>query len=874
MKNFFLLATLLIYTISFSQYSISGFVNDNQNKKMSNVIIQLKETKNDEVITYTNTNENGYYELFIDKTGSYLLECNSWEFVTKNQEIIIDETKKKVIINFDLKPKLNQLEEVIVLANSSMKEKGDTLSYNLKSFTTGSERNLKDILNKLPGIEIDENGHIKANGKPIDKLLVDGQEFFGDNHQIATENLNSEMIGGVDIYNHYTNNSNIKDIEGSEKTALNIAIKKGYKGKITGNISAYSGYENRYKLASNLFRFDKEINLSFIENTNNTNEESISLMDYFNMNKSIKNELTNNTTSNFSANEDIPSSLLTNDNVSTKKTNFAALNFSYFPSSKFKIEGFNIFNKNFQIEKNINSNKFIQGINSFQSSDDVNSKSNFIFNQTKCNAELKLNEKKVFNYSFSIEPNKENQEKKINQTFPDILNTLSENQNNSKLKFGHQISFINRLAKNKLLTFNTFQEITTNANNYDLSSNLSKFELGNNFIQNKSNKLNEFGILGKFAVKLNQTIFLIGAGYTSVSESFSSILGTSNSQFENINNNKRNNFYFENSISKRKGFLQYLFENRVSKFINNFNNAEKIYFLPKIQLKLEIKSTSNITFNYQRQLQFANANQVFEKPIIQNYYLLNQENKLNLNSPILINNYGLSYFLIDLFSGTILYANINYAQSKNSITTNSSFKQNYSIINNQYSKFNENLNANLSFERKIKFVKTRLKSNISYSKMNGINFLNNFENNYQNEIYFARFSLNSKFKKSIFNYSVGYETQFFETKYQNNDLKLSSKIQKPFINFEGNLSKTTSYHFNNSYSIYKSQNTTRNFFKTDFELTVKKVKSNWEFYFKANDILNLNTTQVIETNLENNIEQTRILSRLPGYIGIGTKYNL
>lgn len=868
MKYIYVLITLLIYFNCFSQHKISGLVVDEKNQKMSNAIIQLKDAT-DDIITYTSTDEKGYYELFVDKTGTFQLECNSWGFEANTNEISIIETTKNYNVNFEIKAKINKLDEVVILGNSAIKEKNDTLSYNLKSFTNGSERNLKDILNKLPGIEIDENGHIKANGKPVDKLLVDGQEFFGDNHQMATENLTAEMIGGVDIYNHYTNNSNIKDIEGSEKTALNIGIKEGYKGKITGNLNVFSGYENRYKAAANLFRFNRKSNLSFIGNLNNTNEETISLMDYFNMGKSIKKEIKNNNISDFSANDDIPTSLLSNDNVSKKETSFGALNFSYFPTSKFKIDGFSILNNNFQKEVIINSNRFLQGSNSFETSDNINAKGNFLFNQTKINTEYKINSKNVFNYSLSIEPNKDNQEKTIEQTLVNSINFLNENQNNNVIKLGHQVSFINRLANNKLLTFNAFHEITSNASNYKLNSDTIKFDLGTNFIQNKNYRENEFGVLGKYAVKAKDNIFTFGASYASLNQSFKSNL---NDFLSNNVSLQRNGISVENTISKRKGFWQYSIENKLTYFVSDFENKKKLYYLPKIQLKLELKSTSNITLNYQRQLQFPNANQVYNKSIIHNYYTLNQNNNLNLFKPILSDNFGINYLFIDLFSGTIIYVNVNYNQSKDAITTNSIYQQNYSITNNTYSNSNHNLNANINFERKIKFLKSRIKSNISYSKINGINYLNNIENNYQNNIYFLRFALVSRFKNPVFNYNLGYETQFLQTKYENNSAQINNKIYKPYINFEGNISKAIKYHLSNSYSVFKSQNIERNFFKTDLELSVKTEKSNWEYYLKANDILNLKKTQIIEINLENNIEQTRILSRLSGYIGIGAKY--
>lgn len=867
-KMFFLFLFFISHQV-FSQGNLSGVIKNVDQIPVSNAIVQL--LLNDDVIFYTTTNNEGFFVLKYTKLENYNIEINAFNYKKKSTSInLISFDSKPIEIILDIETR--NLEEVVVLGNSNaMKQKGDTLLYNLKSFTNGSERNLKDILNKLPGIDIDENGQIKVNGKAVDKLLVDGQEFFGDNHQMATENLNAEMIGGVDVYNNYTNNSNIKDIEGSEKTALNIKINEGYKGKITGNLSAFSGYDNRYKTGANLFRFDKKMNLSFIENLNNTNEETISLMEYFNMNKSIKNDLNNNKTSNFSTNDDIPTRLLSNDNVINKEITFGALNFSYFPSSKIKIEGFTIVNNNFQKEQIFSSNKFFQDVSPISTSETIGAKGKFLFNQTKIKSEYKINNKSILNYSLIIEPTKDNQQKDIYQIISSTANNLLENQNTHKTKFGQQLSFINRLASNKLMTLNAYQELFIEDNIYNLKSDLLKFNIGNNFEQYKNYRENEFGFLGKYAIKIKKNILAFGISYTSLNQNFNS---NSNNTFNNNIKLKRDNFSLECSLSKRNGFWQYLFENKLTYFLNDFNKQNNIFYLPKAQLKLELKSTSNITLNYQKQIQFPNANQVFNNTLIQNYYTINKGGNLNIFQPILSNNFGLSYLFIDLFSGTIVFSSINYIESKNTITTNSTYQQNISEISNLYANNNKNLNFNLSFERKLKILKSRIKSSISFSKINGINYINNIENNYQNIIAFFKIGLISRFKNPIFNYNIGYETQFVETKYQINLSELKKNIYKPFINFEGKISKNINYHLDNSYSIYKSQNIERRFFKTVFEISVKPQLTKWEFYIKGNDILNLKSTQIIEVNLENNIEQTKILSRLPGYVGIGARYNL
>lgn len=102
---------------------------------------------------------------------------------------------------------------------------------------------MKDLVGKLPGIQIDPvSGKISANGKVIDDLLINGQKLFGNNHQLATENINAEMLEEISLINNYETFSPLKDISISEKTAMNIKIKQEFLGKMTGEVDLFSAY--------------------------------------------------------------------------------------------------------------------------------------------------------------------------------------------------------------------------------------------------------------------------------------------------------------------------------------------------------------------------------------------------------------------------------------------------------------------------------------------------------------------------------------------------------------------------------------------------------------------------------------------------------
>src|SRR5699024_9093625 len=111
--------------------------------------------------------------------------------------------------------------------------------------------------------------------------------------KIATDNIDAKMLEGIDLLTNYEEFGAMKDIEGSDKTALNIDIKKEYLGRITGNTEVFGAHKKRYKAHSNIFRFDSKSNISAIVDLNNTGEQVLSIMDYINFNMSIKQDIRN-----------------------------------------------------------------------------------------------------------------------------------------------------------------------------------------------------------------------------------------------------------------------------------------------------------------------------------------------------------------------------------------------------------------------------------------------------------------------------------------------------------------------------------------------------------------------------------------------------
>ena len=225
---------LFFYLSSYSQ-QLKGTVKDSSNTPIPFANIQILEKSTSKSAFFSKTDENGVFSI----------DCKNVEFPTVLKITHLSYEKKELVINDHsyikvvLNEKTTTLKDVIIEQNTfDIVEKNDTLKYNLKKILNGSEFKLKDVIEKLPGLSIDESGKIRYNGKKIDYLLLDGDDFYNDQHQLATENLTPEMIEKIELLKNYQDLSSIKGFESSGATALNIGLNEKFKKftKITSEV--------------------------------------------------------------------------------------------------------------------------------------------------------------------------------------------------------------------------------------------------------------------------------------------------------------------------------------------------------------------------------------------------------------------------------------------------------------------------------------------------------------------------------------------------------------------------------------------------------------------------------------------------------------
>ncbi len=269
----YLLPFFLFTNIIFSQNTLEIKVKDQNNSPIFRAIVIVEQ--NNAQISFGNTNQDG---IFIAKlaAGDYSIKINKLGFVSQIKALKIN---INTTITVELVNETNNLETVVIKYRPKiMKVKQDTISYNLKTVVNGTERKIEDVIKKLPGLNVDENGKVSFKGQNIDNVLIDGNEFFGNKHQMATQNIDATMVEGIDLLTNYQGFSKLG--MGAKGIALNLKLKENYKQKFIGDIEASYGINDAARIHNNLFKFSKKGNLAIISDYNSIGKTPITVEDY------------------------------------------------------------------------------------------------------------------------------------------------------------------------------------------------------------------------------------------------------------------------------------------------------------------------------------------------------------------------------------------------------------------------------------------------------------------------------------------------------------------------------------------------------------------------------------------------------------------
>lgn len=273
-----LLATLSAFAQT-KRVTVSGRVVEDTGEPAVQATVQLLSLPDSTFTTGIASNEKGYFSLPRVKAGKYVLKVSYIGF--KNKLIPLQLTASapnKNVGTVKLETDAIMLAEAVVVAEAPQVQiVEDTVAFNSSAYRTPEGAMLEELVKKLPGAEVDDDGNVKINGKEISKIMVDGKEFFGGDVQTGLKNLPVDMIEKLKTYDKKSDLARITGIDdGEEETVLDLTVKKGMNQGWFGNVDVAGGTEKRYMGRAMVNYFYDKTQVSLIAGANNVNDQGFS----------------------------------------------------------------------------------------------------------------------------------------------------------------------------------------------------------------------------------------------------------------------------------------------------------------------------------------------------------------------------------------------------------------------------------------------------------------------------------------------------------------------------------------------------------------------------------------------------------------------
>lgn len=902
MRSFSLVLFLIISPLVHAQQvKFSGVVRDSLQQPLEGAsLVAINKTSN-ALDAYTITDGQGKFSLGLKTTTSYKIQVSALGLQTINDTLTT--VQSDLIRNYELRADII-LDEVVV--KMPVLIRGDTLIYDADSFKNGSERKLEDIIDKLPGVEINDTGQIEVEGKVVNKLMVNGKDFFDGDTKIATKNIPSSTVDKIQVLKNYGEVGQLRGVgNNQDNVAINIKLKEGKESFWFGNVTAGGGNapeEELYLAQPKLFYYSPKYSFNFIGDINNIGEVALSRRDIRGFGGGFRSPSRQSGTS-INLGDNSLNFLTNQSNAQRIENKLATGNFSYSPTEKLDFTGFLIFNSSIIDAK---ENSFIQYTDTrLQIPDEATEEtSEERSNQglLKLSASYKPNFNNQLDYDILVRASSDSQQQNvlssvIGRTIQlEEVTPFSINQNlNYYFTLNEDNIFAfeaQHLLKNEDPFYNANLENDPNGNDaFDntatalgLATNLNGYNLGQNrkiFSNQLDAKLDYYHIINPKS-NLNLTLGTI-LSYQSFDSTIFQFLndGTQLQPTPNFNNGLATNDVEYNFSDLYLG-VHYRFRTGKFTFTPGFslhaygnNNLQYdvlvednfIRLLPDFETRIQIKKGESLTLNYRMQNQFTDVTRLAQALVLNNY------NSIQYGEPDLQNalshNISLLYSSFNLFNYTNVFARVSYTSNIDQIRSLTNFEsiiRTSTFFNSNFA--DENFNAFGRVQRTFGKIRASLNAAFNYSKIN--QFIQGVPSLNEGFTQTLTPGIRTNFKVAP-NVSLRYRYSVINNEQGSRSTKFI--VQSPSIEFDAYIWEKFTLVSNYSYTRQDTGTQLQSFQNWDAGLSYRRNKdAKWEFELKAANILNIDA-QV--RNSANNLSVFNAQTFIqPRFITLRGIYNL
>ena len=891
-----------------SRFNVSGNVIDSTQTALIGATVVLLNEVDSVLIAFDISNQKGVFNIKKVKAGNYIMQITYLGYIPHFSPLTIQD-KDVITANIVLFPQVSLLDEVTVKAEHvPIVINGDTIQYNAAAFQTRPNAVVEDLLKKLPGVEVERDGTVRAQGEVVENVLVDGKEFFGNDVRIPTRNLPADAIEKVEIFDKKSEMAEFSGIDdGQEEKTINLELKEGKKQGYFGKLSGGYGTDQRFTSKGNINRFSQKMQFSTIGMLNNINDQGFSINEYINFMGGLGTMMSSGGGSMaFNLNSDnlgLPldfgngvNGLLTTGAIGTnlnyefsKKTE---LNGSYFYSQIKNTNDRNLSRQNFigndiyeytelgkQVSQNHSHRLNLRLEHQLDSSSNIILRSNFGFIDLEGNSQKQ---------SETFNPNKILENSSIQDYRSDEQNIRVESSliYRRKLKkkgrfFVVNTSFGNRTSDNLDLidARNIFLSPIINQTNID-SLNQDQTQENNQF--NYSGGLSYTEPLGKGKyLEINFTHQNYSNDLTK--DFYDQLMGER--VFNPLLSNRFNQDYQYNRggirfrKNKKKSNLSTGLSLQHSALKGNIATLETtikndfLNLLPFLNWDYSFTSSRNLSLSYQSNVQQPTLLQL--QPIVDNSDPLNiYIGNPDLN-PEYIHNMRLSFMSFDQFNFTNFFGNINLLYTQDKITNaqniDSLFRQSLMPINVKNDIY---FSGNFSYSMPIRAIKSKinLRWNPSYNRRRFI--VNQSESFNQLYINTLNFSIENR-KKDFIDIVIGTSLTYNVSKYSERKTLNQSYLNQTYY-IDLTLSPGKGWTFNTvfDYDIYSPENFGDKQTVALWQASISKLvwDNRLEIKLSAFDILNNNLG--INRQSRSNYTQEERTRTIGQYFLLGMTYSL
>lgn len=927
MKRLVLAAFLLVSAIVNGQIHYTGTVKDSIGTPLEMANVIALDTVAKKFASYGFSDAKGNFKLELEANKVYNIKISYIGFKSISKYIKTSTT--------DLNDAYTMLEDsmlqgIEIVAKMPVVIKGDTIIYDADSFKNGTERKLEDVLKKLPGVELNDDGQIEVEGKVVEKVMVDGKEFFSGDSKLASKNIPSNAVDKIQVLRNYGDVNQLKGVQNNQdRVAINIKLKEGKSNFWFGDITAGIGKapsQDLYLFQPKLFYYSPKYTLNFISDLNNLGDVVLSRRDVRNFGGGFRSQSPSNGTNISIGDAGIGFLTASARNANRIETKLSTVNFTYSPNKKLDLSGFLIWSGNSNGQRSIREVDYFDIKDNPDTPDDETAiiPTDIVDNTTdqtsntalfRLGAIYKKDANNQLNYTVTGRFSNEFRTDNVAST---LLNDISEKEKTTPYKINQNFSYFYTANEKNILALE-LKHLLQNEdpfyvaslendplNNDDVTNDgfddaaeilgLNRENFSYKLEQDRNVRTNQLDAKLDYYYLLNKKSnlnFVAGsilskqnfdARFFQILDNQEEFIPSPNINAVNLSteNNVTYNFLdFYTGVRYRLKSGIFTFTPGATLHSYTVNNTQlltgkventSVNLLPEFEAIAQFKKTENLRFGYNKRVNFTDVNQIANGLVANNYnsYFYGNQDLINATS----HNLNLRYSSYNLFNGTNSFARVNYSKTTNQVNRNVFFRpgsvvSSSTTINSPFE--NENFSSFANFGKRFKKLRTSVGGSFSYIKsfqfINGQENTNKFINNSVN----ARFGTN--FNKAP-NINLRYRMSFAN---QENSLRaatIKTVSHRPSAEFDAYIFKSVTLTSMFTYNeVLRNKETTNTFSIWNAKLAYRKNKdAKWEYELVGDNLLGTGS----ETNISQGITAitTRETFILPRLVSFRVRYQL